>query len=902
MKLGSSLLLVLVIIAWQGTGFAQKPTHVPGEILVSFHAGANPESVLRRLESQTPLSGWVLDKKVSGLLNVWSFSNPENIFEVQALNWFRRQPEVQMAQFNHELSLREQAVQAPQQIHLGPSLWPNDPFVDQQWQYKNTITPGADLSAAEAWGISTGGVTPAGDSIVLAVIDGGIDQNHADWADNLWRNRLEIPNDNIDNDGNGFVDDYRGWNFYDNNDDIGGATSIHGTPVGGIVAAKGNNALGIAGTNWNAKLMFIAGKGLESVILQSYDYVYAARKRYNDTHGAKGAFVVAVNCSWGVNYGQPSDAPLWCAALDSLGTVGILTVGATANIPVDVDVAGDLPTTCPSDYLISVTSVTKTDAKASNAAWGAQAIDLGAPGQDIYTLVSGNKYAFQSGTSFAAPHVSGALGLLYAAPCPNLVALAKTEPASAALWAKTILLNSAVPIPALKDITHTGSRLNLFYLLQQYESQCAPCPAPFSLQATDITGASARLTWSEISAFQNIELRWRKAGNPDWKSVPGVGKSHDLDGLLPCTNYEFALRADCSDSLQSDWSAAFAFKTDGCCLPPDSLKIDWVTMAKAQLSWKKVTAAKGFRLRLRQNNGPWKLLDVDDNSVVMESLLPCLDYEVQVQTLCDTGYTVFSPGYFFKTMGCGACTDATYCSASASQATEEWIEGVQIGSWSHYSGGQTGYQNFTDISGTYLKINSFEPQSITLTPGYSGQSYKEYFRVFIDYNTDGDFDEPDEVAFDAGWASNSPISGQLNVPAFSGAGFTRMRIAMKYTGASSSPPGFCEHFDFGQVEDYCVFLSPGNVSAGFDNGEKSRLKIYPQPTPGWVTIQLPPEAPYDATLIRLLDATGRLLYNENASRDRGQLATLNLSLYPSGFYIVQVICGAQTWEELLIRQ
>lgn len=102
--------------------------------------------------------------------------------------------------------------------------------------------------------------------------------------------------------------------------------------------------------------MFVAGGNTVAHILSSYDYVLNARERYNASGGTEGAFVVAVNCSWGINYGQPANAPLWCAAFDSLGQAGILSVASTANIPLNVDVYGDLPTACASDFLVAVTS------------------------------------------------------------------------------------------------------------------------------------------------------------------------------------------------------------------------------------------------------------------------------------------------------------------------------------------------------------------------------------------------------------------------------------------------------------------------------------------------------------------------------------------------------------------
>jgi subtilisin family serine protease len=142
------------------------------------------------------------------------------------------------------------------------------------------------------------------------------------------------------------------------------------------------------------------------------------RRLYNETDGEKGAFVVATNASWGINGGEPADSPLWCAMYDSLGAQGVLNCGATANNNVDVDVVGDLPTACPSDFMISVTA-TNIDDMRTFSAYGATTIDVGAPGDNVYTTSISGGYGTTSGTSFASPLTAGVIGLLYSAPCAS---------------------------------------------------------------------------------------------------------------------------------------------------------------------------------------------------------------------------------------------------------------------------------------------------------------------------------------------------------------------------------------------------------------------------------------------------------------------------------------------------
>ena len=146
------------------------------------------------------------------------------------------------------------------------------------------------------------GTTPAGDRIVVAVLEGGgSNYNHVDLIDNHWTNDAEVPGNGIDDDGNGFVDDYNGWNSGSNNDAIGAGG--HGTSVSGMIGAVGNNGNGGAGVNWDVEIMQVdMGGGLtESNVIVAYNYPYTMRDLYNNTNGASGAFVVATNASWGID-------------------------------------------------------------------------------------------------------------------------------------------------------------------------------------------------------------------------------------------------------------------------------------------------------------------------------------------------------------------------------------------------------------------------------------------------------------------------------------------------------------------------------------------------------------------------------------------------------------------------
>ena len=293
----------------------------------------------------------------------------------------------------------------------------------------------------------------------MAVIDGGMDWTHEDL--NCWENSHEIPYNGIDDDNNGYIDDYRGWNAYNHNGTVG--SNQHGTHVSGIIGAVGNNETGVCGVNWNVKVMPIAGSsGNESVVVEAYSYVLEMRARYNETNGEEGAFIVATNSSFGVDYGNPDDYPIWCAMYDEMGDVGILSCGAGPNLNVNVDEVGDVPSACPGNYLIGVTNTTSSDVKYGSAGYGINNIDIGAPGTSIYSTIPNNRYANMTGTSMATPQVSGTIALMYAALPEEMMQDCKNDPANFCLSIRQHLFDGADHLTALDGLVAGGRRLNAY--------------------------------------------------------------------------------------------------------------------------------------------------------------------------------------------------------------------------------------------------------------------------------------------------------------------------------------------------------------------------------------------------------------------------------------------------------
>jgi hypothetical protein len=384
--------------------------------------------------------------------------------------------------------------------------------------------------------ISTGGTTTHDDTIVVCIIEGGgVDIFHEDIKDNVWINYAEIPDNSIDDDNNGYVDDYYGWNVISNDDAVGAGS--HGTRVAGMIGAKGNNSIGISGVNHNVKMMVVKGQNAsnEASVIAAYTYPLEQRKIYNATNGTQGAFVVVTNASWGIDNGDPADSPLWCALYDTLGQAGIINIGATSNSNTNVDINGDLPTTCPSEYLIAVTMTNSTDVRAGSG-YGPIHIDLAAPGHGVYLTFPGDNYGNTNGTSFATPCVAGSVALLYSTPCPDFINFTKAYPDSAALKVRELILNEVDPVLNLNTEVNTGGRLNINNSMTELLSACDAntCIAPYNLEFSNLTDSVVDISWNGFSLDYSLYLQ---EGNQALIEIPAAGITNlNIDTLNPSSH------------------------------------------------------------------------------------------------------------------------------------------------------------------------------------------------------------------------------------------------------------------------------------------------------------------------------------------------------------------------------
>ncbi len=487
---------------------------VPGEILIKFQPNARAED---RANARAQLGASHIRTFHTGAEH-WRLGKGVSVEE--ALGRMKGNPHVKYAEPNYIITA---------------DLIPDDPRFPEMWGLNNTGqtggTPDADIDAPEAWTVSQGS-----SNVLVGVIDTGVDYNHPDLAANIWTNPGEIPGNGIDDDGNGFVDDVHGYDFYNNDgdpfDDNG-----HGTHTSGTIGAVGNNGIGVTGVNWHVKIMAL--KFLSSGGSGSTDGAVRAVE-YSTMMG-----VHLTSNSWG---GGGFSQTLYDAIADA-GAHDIPFVVAAGNSSANVDTSPTYPCSYDLASIICVAATDHNDALASFSNFGAVGVDLGAPGVDILSTLPGNSYGVYSGTSMATPHVAGVAALIKS--------LSPTIPVA---QLKSVLMNSGDSKPALNGKTVSGKRLNAFFAIA--EPDTVPPAMIADLAASGPGSNTMVLTWTATgddgttgtAAYYEVrfstspidESTWAsatRAGNEPNPQPSGAAEMMQVGGLTASTTYTFAIKA-----------------------------------------------------------------------------------------------------------------------------------------------------------------------------------------------------------------------------------------------------------------------------------------------------------------------------------------------------------------------
>lgn len=421
-----------------GSALAQGPKHHPHNLFIKMKSGAElVHSPL--IKSSKKLFGGLYLVKTHDLNTLAKELKGVNSIEYVQKDYFagkRQMPK-------HEI-LDEAGLLVKKLKNFDFSRTFNDPYADKLWAFNNK-------NGLDVIGAYENLPAHAPRQVIVAVVDTGVDHNHEDLRDIMWRNQREIPNNGKDDDNNGYIDDIHGINTLVR-DSRGRATTNtmashwHGTHVAGTIAATQNNGIGIAGVAHNVKIMAIRtvpddADELDSDIVEGF--IYAANM------GAK-----IINCSFGKSNNE--GGMVVRDTINALARHGVLVVASAGNDSIgpsdwhNNDVDFKFPASFDSANLMTIASTTSYGPLSSFSNIGRFSVDVASPGSNIYSTINGNKYSMASGTSMAAPNASGVAAVVLGY-FPHLHG-AKL---------KKLLMDTVTPVPDFRDKMASGGRLNL---------------------------------------------------------------------------------------------------------------------------------------------------------------------------------------------------------------------------------------------------------------------------------------------------------------------------------------------------------------------------------------------------------------------------------------------------------
>ena len=522
---------------------------VSGEILIILNPNVRG-NVYDDFVSSYSQYGLTEVEVISTRLNLLHFSfKPSSIDDEVLLSLIRQDPRVNVAQLNHFYDDEDIEVNyaPPENYDDGESARniPNDHYFGEQWALHNTGqrvngasgSVGADIKALNAWEYIESLSNRNQRTPIVAVLDTGFQQDHQDLIGN-------------------FV---HGWNTYNDNSIL--PVDNHGTHVSGIIIATSNNGIGISGISGgfaDINVMpiypysFTVGSLTDDLLHRAYLYVLDKRLEYNESNGTEGFYIVATNQSFGGTY-NPNDFPISKHLLDVMGEAGIISIMSAGNDGLNLNNNSRVPQRLETEYKIVVANSTQNDDLSISSNFGNLTVDISAPGSNIYSTLTSDRYGFLSGTSMAAPYVSGVLALIYSAISEDILASYDNNPGELALIIKQSILNGVQPLSSLSGKTITGGRLDAFQailsILYDLETQSLTGPSvanvydtlTYTVQVTNIRFSAVsgndytvqfRSSSLIIDSVQGVDLEPGQSHVFNFEWTPTEASQYFMNGMI----------------------------------------------------------------------------------------------------------------------------------------------------------------------------------------------------------------------------------------------------------------------------------------------------------------------------------------------------------------------------------
>ena len=585
------------------------------ELMVKFKDNTNQKSlssVKGRVKEH--LQTKMMERKGDKGFDLINVDNVESAFEI-----LKNDPNVEMVSPNY--------IRTISQVQ-----YPNDPLLPSMWGMGN-------IQAQTAWSAGAKGDT----SVIVGLSDEGIKYWHQDLKCAIWTNPFD-PVDGIDNDGNGYIDDIHGWDWFNNNNTIFDNNDPHGTHTAGTIGATGNDGIGLSGVCPQVtiiSLKFLEGYGDDFGAIRGYDYLADLKVRHNLN-------IVATSNSWGGG----GFNPFLYAALQRQGAQNIAAICAAGNSRTDNDNDPDpnYPSTYDLDNIISVAALQWDNTLAYFSSYGANSVDLAAPGVGILSTVPGNLYQINSyqeysGTSMATPMVAGAYAL-YAA----------SHPEASVAQIKAAILNSVTTHPSLTGKVKTGGTLNISTFTQstptQQEVNCLSAPddlddvpptMPTDLQVVNVDIGQVTLKWRKGADNNPGALTYIITNVGFW--IEGTSDTvHTMTGLQPGT-YDFFVQARDLWGNGSNPTITVTATVPGDDIPPTPPFIDYTSISETSITHVFLVGSDNigvshYKVYWRKVGDPsWNTFNQTRVTYVftINGLTPSTTYEVYMTTIDYTG-------------------------------------------------------------------------------------------------------------------------------------------------------------------------------------------------------------------------------------------------------------------------
>ncbi|MEO6189163.1 MAG: GEVED domain-containing protein, partial [Saprospiraceae bacterium] len=418
------------------------------------------------------------------------------------------------------------------------------------------------------------------------------------------------------------------------------------------------------------------------------------------------------------------------------------------------------------------------------------------------------------------------------------------------------------------------------------------CGTPTGLTISNITNTSAKASWNAVTGANSYDFEYKISTGNTWTVVNLTTLNYTMNSLTAGATYNTRVKTKCTGS-DSPYSSQINFTTTGGagCGTPTNFIVSNITANSANSSWTAVAGANSYNFQYKLTTSQtWSQANVTVTSVNLTGLSAGTSYDVKVQAVCTSGNSPFTSTITFVTLS------PSYCVSKGNNSLFEWVSRVKIGTIDRISVGDGGYYNGT---GLVADVNKGTTYTLNYQAGSTGSSGTLYWKVWIDWNRNNSFaDAGEEVVVNA-TPSLTLLAASITVPAGASTGTTRMRVAVKYAGYSTS----CLTYTYGEVEDYTLNIKAAGTL--IDPNAKNNLfamSVQPNPFSNNLNVNLNSEKDQhiNISVSNLLGQVKQVAKYE--VRQGANSIDLDLSNLLPSTYILNIDADNQKWQKKIIKQ